>query len=63
MSNVVSETETTVNVPLPDGRVFAIQPRRGIRESDIPELDHHIIAQLEALRENLSKVCATKSRR
>lgn len=57
VSNVVSEIEPTVNVALPDGRIMAIRPERGIRVSQLPPLDPTILDQLRLLKENLRKIC------
>lgn len=58
VNSVLSDVESTVTVPLGDGRTFAIQPQRGLRASQIPQMDSHILMQLETLRDNLNKVCA-----
>ncbi|KAJ3637170.1 hypothetical protein MTP99_000648 [Tenebrio molitor] len=52
-----------VNVPLEGGRLFSIQPQKGLRLSQIPELDPEIKRQLETLRDNLNKVCALPGKR
>ncbi|KAK9876137.1 hypothetical protein WA026_011253 [Henosepilachna vigintioctopunctata] len=54
---MVTETTANLNIPLPDGRLINIQPRKGLRASEIPELDPDIQKQLQTLRENLDKVC------
>ncbi|XP_045483645.1 borealin isoform X2 [Harmonia axyridis] len=54
---MVSETTANVNIPLADGRMINIQPMRGIRQSQIPDLDPEIQKQLRTLRDNLDKVC------
>ncbi|XP_044745050.1 borealin isoform X2 [Coccinella septempunctata] len=54
---MVSETTANVNIPLADGRMINIQPMKGLRASEIPELDPEIQKQLRTLRDNLDKVC------
>ncbi|KAB0799343.1 hypothetical protein PPYR_07223 [Photinus pyralis] len=56
VDHIVSHAKPSVNIPLLDGRVCAIQPERGIRASQIPDLDPEIRRQIETLRDNLSKV-------
>ncbi|XP_044264081.1 borealin isoform X2 [Tribolium madens] len=56
--NVVTDNVANINIPLEDGRLFSIQPQRGLRVSQIPELDLETKRQLETLRDNLNKVCA-----
>lgn len=61
--SVVADTMANVNIPLIDGRMLSIQPQRGLRMSQIPDLDAETKRQLEALRDNLTKVCAVADRR
>lgn len=58
VSGMVSDEVANVNIPLGDGRTISIQPQRGLRPSLLPELDLHTRKQIEALRDNLNKMCA-----
>ncbi|KAF5275222.1 hypothetical protein FQR65_LT04256 [Abscondita terminalis] len=49
-------TKLNANIPLEDGRVLSILPERGLRTSQIPNIDPHIREQLQTLRDNLSQV-------
>lgn len=46
-----------INIPLRDGTLLSLQPQRGLRISQIPQLDAETKKQLELLRDNLNKVC------
>ncbi|EFA07677.2 hypothetical protein TcasGA2_TC030702 [Tribolium castaneum] len=61
--NVVTDNVANINIPLEDGRLFSIQPQRGLRVSQIPELDLETKRQLETLRDNLNKVCSLATTR
>lgn len=58
VSSSVNERKANVNIPLPDGRVIALQPEKGLCISEIPLLDSETKHQLQTLRDNLNKVCA-----
>lgn len=58
VSGVVTDEVPNVNIPLGDGRTISIQPKRGLRPSLLPALDLHTKKQIEALRDNLNKMCA-----
>ena len=55
---VMTDNVANINIPLDDGRLLSIQPKRGLRISQIPELDIETKRQLETLRDNLNKMCA-----
>lgn len=59
VSGVVGDDVANVNIPLGDGRVISIQPQRGLRMSLLPNLDADTRKQIEVLRDNLNKVCAS----
>lgn len=59
VSGVVSDDVPNVNIPLGDGRTISIQPQRGLRASLLPALDLQTKKQIEALRDNLNRVCAS----
>lgn len=58
VSGVISDDVPNVNIPLADGTTISIQPQRGLRPSLLPPLDLHTRKQIEALRDNLNKMCA-----
>lgn len=59
----VEGNRANVNIPLPNGQIMALQPERGLRFSQLPTLDSDTQRQLEALRENLNKVCEYVNRK
>ncbi|XP_017782225.1 PREDICTED: borealin-like isoform X2 [Nicrophorus vespilloides] len=61
VNNVMLDQMANVNIPLGDGRIITIQPHRGLRQSQIPEIDANTQRQLKALRDNLNKMCATSA--
>lgn len=56
VNSVLSTEESTVNIPLNDGRMIAIKPQRGIRMSQVPDFDSTTLRQLQLLRDNLNKL-------
>ncbi|XP_063904983.1 borealin isoform X2 [Zophobas morio] len=60
---VMTDNVANINIPLDDGRLLSIQPKRGLRISQIPELDIETKRQLETLRDNLNKMCALSGKR
>ncbi|XP_060521143.1 borealin-like isoform X2 [Cylas formicarius] len=54
---VVQENAANVNIPLSDGNMLSLMPQRGLRTSQLPEVDVDVKRQLEILRDNLIKVC------
>lgn len=58
VSGVVTDEVPNVNIPLGNGTTISIQPQRGLRTSLLPALDEHTRKQIEALRDNLNKMCA-----
>ncbi|CAH0552054.1 unnamed protein product [Brassicogethes aeneus] len=58
--SVVSESVANINIPLNDGRMFTLQPERGLRMSQVPDLDPETRRQLQTLRDNLAKVCGQR---
>lgn len=63
VSGVVNDNVANVNIPLADGRMISIQPQRGLRPSQLPSFDLDTRRQIEALRDNLNKVCALAAAR
>lgn len=61
--SVMTDNVANINIPLDDGRLLSIQPQKGLRISQIPQLDVETKRQLETLRDNLNKVCALASTR
>ncbi|GLV36375.1 borealin-related [Carabus blaptoides fortunei] len=61
VSSVTSETCANVNIPLGDGRILSLQPNRGLRMSQFPNLDDETRTQLRTLRDNLNKVVQLES--
>ena len=55
--NHIVSNEANVNIPLGNGNTISIQPQRGLRVSQIPNLDEHTKVQLVKLRDNLDKIC------
>lgn len=51
---VMTEKEANINIPLVDGTLLSLQPQRGLRKSQIPDLDPEVKRQLAMLRENLN---------
>lgn len=60
VDHIVSQEKPSVNIPLCDGRVFSIQPEKGIRPSLIPDINSELRNQIQTLRDNLSKVLSNK---
>lgn len=58
VAGVVSDNVANLNIPLADGRTISIQPQRGLRVSQLPPLDVDTQRQIQALRDNLNKMCA-----
>lgn len=56
VSSVVTETCANVNIPMSDGRIMSLQPNKGLRMSQFPNLDEETRSQLRMLRDNLNKV-------
>ncbi|XP_030754084.1 borealin-like [Sitophilus oryzae] len=52
------ESTANVNIPLSDGNLVSLLPQKGIRMSQIPDVDTQTIHQLQILRDNLIKVCS-----
>lgn len=63
VNQVCVDQQANLNIPLDDGRIFTIQPQRGLRISQIPNIDTDMMSQLQALRENLNKICHLPLRR
>jgi borealin len=61
--SVMNDNVANINIPLDDGRLLSIQPEKGLRISQIPQLDAETKRQLETLRDNLNKVCAISGKR
>jgi borealin len=59
----MNDNVANINIPLDDGRLLSIQPEKGLRISQIPQLDAETKRQLETLRDNLNKVCAISGKR
>lgn len=53
---VVTDQTANINIPLVDGTLLSLQAQRGLRKSQIPDLDPDVKRQLELLRENLNLI-------
>lgn len=56
VDHIMPNNRANVNIPLLDGRVISILPEKGLRTSEIPDIDPHLRRQIETLRDNLSQV-------
>lgn len=55
---VIGDQNPNINIPLLDGRVFSVQPEKGLRISELPDFDEYTRKQIETLRDNLNKICS-----
>ncbi|XP_030756346.1 borealin-like isoform X2 [Sitophilus oryzae] len=55
---VAPESTANVNIPLSNGNLVSLLPQKGIRMSQIPDVDAQTIHELKILRDNLIKVCS-----
>lgn len=53
---VVTDQTANINIPLVDGTLLSLQAQRGLRKSQIPDLDPDVKRQLALLRENLNLI-------
>lgn len=54
VGNTIGDYQANVNIPLADGSQISIQPRRGLRKSQLPDLNPTVLSQLQALRDNIN---------
>ncbi|KAK4879162.1 hypothetical protein RN001_007308 [Aquatica leii] len=56
INRALSHRKANVNIPLLDGRVISILPEKGLRTSEIPDMDPQLKQQIKTLRDNLNQV-------
>ncbi|XP_046389659.1 uncharacterized protein LOC124158551 [Ischnura elegans] len=58
VTRVIHDSKANVIVPLENGQILSVLPERGLRMSQIPEMDDEVVGQLQVLNENLNKLLA-----
>ncbi|XP_071442990.1 borealin-like isoform X2 [Hetaerina americana] len=54
VTSVITDSKPNVIVPLDNGRVLSVLPERGLRRSQMPELNDSLLYQLRVLKDNLN---------